>query len=185
MKIKTVTEFIEKEKNNNQTVYYKTLSGHGHQKRKKKPSLIFFEVEVWNDPAFFFVSSWQAIAKIACRPCPQEISVSCRGMAAHELPLLFEICWLDLSKSVVMMTMVWLTPKYDFEAACDILLHQRLIRNLLPLHTAQQSATIWPTNKAWQLAYHVNVFCGTLPLSAAQVFFWQIAILYKENSNPR
>lgn len=46
MKIKTVTEFIEKEKNNNQTVYYKTLSGHGHQKRKKKPSLIFFEVEV-------------------------------------------------------------------------------------------------------------------------------------------
>lgn len=48
--------------------------------------------------SFFSICSWQAIAEMSCRACPQEIRVSCRGMAVHECPLLSDICWFTISR---------------------------------------------------------------------------------------
>lgn len=75
----------------------------------KKAFLIFFKVKVYNVASSFSVCSCQTIAEISCRLCPQEKRVSCRSMAAHELPLLSDVCWFSLSESEVMMNMCdWL-----------------------------------------------------------------------------
>lgn len=104
----------------------------------EKTFLTFFKVEVYSVSSSFSVCSWQALAKISCRTCPQEIRVSCRGMEAHEPSLLSDICCFSISR-------IRSDDEYGvtdlpsaFGAACDILLHQRLMRNLIPLHASQQ-----------------------------------------------
>lgn len=48
------------------------------------------------------------LLKYLAEPVLRKIRVFSRGMAAHELPLLSEICWFNLSESEVLMNMMWL-----------------------------------------------------------------------------